>query len=232
MKKATKTAKPSAGKQMSEESRTRVERATVRLVQKGGRGVLVPGEFIITATHCIVWSGTGRMAMGGVDPTEIETPTGAKFRLGTVACEPVSDVAVLGELDYQDCPDDVEAFEEWREQVEPVAISALQIEVGQSCPVFIFTHKREWLAGSVTRYGMPGQLAGSNVALIAEGIQSGTSGSPVVTADGLLLGIVSHTISNPTAGKACGSIPVVHMALPHWVLARIGLNLKDDVQSQ
>jgi hypothetical protein len=68
MKKATKTVKPSAGKQMSEESRTRVERATVRLVERGGRGVLVPGEFIITATHCIVWSGAGGMPMGDVDP--------------------------------------------------------------------------------------------------------------------------------------------------------------------
>lgn len=163
MKKTTKTVKPKTVKQMSEESRTRVERATVRLVDKGGQGVLVPGEFIITATHCIDWSGTGGMVLGDVYPAEIETASGAKFRLGVIACEPVSDMAVLGELDYQQCPDDAEAFEQWREQVEPVPLSTRQLGVGQSCPVFIFTDKREWLAGSVTRYGIPGQLAGSSV---------------------------------------------------------------------
>jgi hypothetical protein len=210
MKKTTRTVGPKAGEQMSEESRTRVERAPVRLVEKGGQGVLVPGEFIITATHCIDWSGTGGMVLGDVYPAEIKTASGAKFQLCVDACEPVSDMAVLGELDNQQCPDDAEAFEQWREQVEPVPLSALQLEVGQSSPVFIFTHKREWLAGSVTRSGMAV-------------VESGTSGSPVVTGDGLLLGIVSHTISHHRAGKACGTIPVANMSLPHWVLARMGL---------
>src|ERR1039458_360260 len=91
MKKETKTAKPKSGEQMSKESRTRVEQATVRLVEKGGRGVLVPGEFILTATHCIDWSGTGGMVLGDVYTAEIETASGAKFRLGAVACDPVSD---------------------------------------------------------------------------------------------------------------------------------------------
>jgi hypothetical protein len=44
--------------------------------------VLVPVEFIITATHCIDWSGTGGMAMGEVYTAEIETASGEKFRLG------------------------------------------------------------------------------------------------------------------------------------------------------
>lgn len=190
---------------MSPESRTRVETATVHLVERGGQGVLVPGEFIITATHCIDWTGTGGMVLGDVYPIEIETASGAKFRLGPVACEPVSDMAVLGELDNQQCPDDAEAFEQWREQVEPVPLSTRQLEVGQSCPIFILTHKRKWIAGRVTRYGIPGQPPGSSVALFAEGIESGTSGSPVVTANGLLLGIVSHTSSHRPgqAAAAC-----------------------------
>jgi len=129
---------------------------------------------------------------------------------------------VLGELDNQQCPGDAEAFEQWREQVEPVPLSIRQFEVGQSCPVFIFTHKRKWIAGRVTRYGMPGQPFGSSVVLFAEGIESGTSGSPVVTANGLLLGIVSHTSSHRT-GEASGSLPIANMSLPHWVLARIGI---------
>jgi hypothetical protein len=208
--------------QMNAEGRIQVERATVRLVERGGRGVLVTGQFIITATHCIDWSGTAGMAMGEVYTADIETASGAKFRLGAVACDPVSDVAVLGELDCQDCPDDPGAFEEWCEQVKPVPLSILQLESGQSCSVFIFTHKGEWLAGRVARLDRPGRLPGSSLALFAEGIESGTSGSPVVTADGMLLGIVSHTISNQRPGKACGTMPVANMSLPHWVLAQIG----------
>jgi Peptidase S7, Flavivirus NS3 serine protease len=104
-----------------------------------------------------------------------------------------------------------------------VALSTRQLRVRQSCPVFIFTHKREWIGGSVKRYGLRRQSPGSSVALFAEGIESGTSGAPVVTADGRLYGIVSHTTTSHSAGEPCGGMPVAHMALPHWVLTRIGL---------
>lgn len=79
---------------ISEANRRRVEMATVRLPEKGGCGVLV-GEFILTATHCIDWSGTGGMALGDVYANAIRTASGAKFRLGVAACEPVSDIAAL-----------------------------------------------------------------------------------------------------------------------------------------
>src|SRR5579862_4192191 len=84
---------------ISAENCRRVEAATVRLPEKGGCGVLVPGGFILTATHCIEWSGTGGMVLGDVYPTSIETASGAKFRVDVAACEPVADIAVLGELD-------------------------------------------------------------------------------------------------------------------------------------
>lgn len=209
-------AKPEIRKQMSNESRVRVERATVSLPDKGGRGVLVPGEFILTATHCIKWSGTGGMVLDDVYPTKIET-AGAKFRVGVAACDPVSDMAVLGELDNQVWLDDAVSFEKWREQVEPVPLSTRQLRVEQSCAVFIFTHKREWIAARVTRHGRWRLTPGSSVCLsVGEGIESGMSGSPVVTTDGRLYGIVSN-------GGSIGTIPVCVMALPHWVLARIGV---------
>ena len=219
MKRATKTATPKTGKQMRAESRMRVERATVRLVKRGGQGVLVPGGFIITATHCVDWSGTGMMALGKIYLARVETASGVRFRAGVYACDPVADIAALGELDNQECPDDADAFEEWRGQVEPVALSDRRFKVGQSCPVFVCTHKREWIAGKVTCFDM---LAGSSVTLYADGIEPGTSGSPVVTDDGLLLGIVSHAdmTCSHHAGDPCGLMPVAHMALPHWVLAR------------
>lgn len=213
------------GKKMSDKSRLRVERATVRLIEMGGCGVLVPGRFILTATHCIDWSGTGGMALGDAHPTKIETATGAKFSVDIAACDPRSDLAVLEELDNQNWFDDANKFEEWREKIEPVPLSTRQLKLEQPCPVFIFTHKREWIAGSVTRYGIPRQPAGSSVVLEADGgIEGGTSGSPVVTSDGALLGIVSnYSCDSKGPGPSPGSMPVPYMALPHWVLARIGV---------
>ena len=77
----------------------------------------------------------------------------------------------------------------------------------------------------MTRYGY--DIPHSGVASLAEGIESGTSGSPVVTADGLMLGIVSNS-NGHSANEACGTMPACGMALPRWVwiasiLARIGL---------
>jgi hypothetical protein len=66
---------------LNEEHRRRVEQATVHLVDRGGRGVLVPGAVILSATHCIAWSGSGEMALGDEYPTGIETPGGVKFRV-------------------------------------------------------------------------------------------------------------------------------------------------------
>lgn len=124
----------------------------MRLVEQGGQGVLVPSAFILSATHCIDWCGTGMMALGEVYPVEIETASGVKFRVGVDACDPVSDMAALGELDNQTCPDDADRFEEWREKIERVALSDRHIKPGESCPAFIYTHKGEWIKGSVTHY--------------------------------------------------------------------------------
>jgi hypothetical protein len=65
--------------------KTRVEKATVRIDSRGGLGVLVPGAFILTATHCIQWSGTGGMALGDVYPESITTADGVPFRVGLAA---------------------------------------------------------------------------------------------------------------------------------------------------
>lgn len=41
-----------------------VANATVRISGLVGQGVLVPGGFILTATHCIQWNGEGGWALG------------------------------------------------------------------------------------------------------------------------------------------------------------------------
>lgn len=74
-------------------------------VRKQMTGVHVPGELILTATHCIDWSGTGGMVLGDEYPTDIETASGVKFRAGVCACDPVSDIAVCsGNLTISGAP--------------------------------------------------------------------------------------------------------------------------------
>ena len=61
---------------LSEAIKKRVEKATVKLISKGGQGILVPGGFIITAAHCVDFDCGGSMALGEYFIEEIETIKG------------------------------------------------------------------------------------------------------------------------------------------------------------
>jgi hypothetical protein len=63
-------------------ARARVMKATVRIDQLGGQGVLVPGSFILTATHCVKWNGEGGMAMGDrlIETSPRKTAPSSAFR--------------------------------------------------------------------------------------------------------------------------------------------------------
>jgi S1-C subfamily serine protease len=80
---------------LSEETRKRVEKATVRLTKKSGQGVIVPDGLILTAAHCIEWCCEGGMVLGDFFLEEIEFG-GQKIVAQVYAVEPVSDIAVLG----------------------------------------------------------------------------------------------------------------------------------------
>jgi trypsin-like peptidase len=202
---------------MTDKWKTRVESATVRLPDLGGLGVLIPGDFIGTACHCVDWVGTGMMALGMEYPANVVTADGTKFRLGVAAADPVSDMAVLTGLDHPDADADCEAFEEWRERVEPISLSQLMLRWQESCPVFVLTHKGKWIGGTVTRYSLPNQPMPSRVVVhTEEQIECGTSGGPVVTEDGQLVGIVSAS-----GGDSTELMPVAHLALPRWVLDKM-----------
>lgn len=70
----------------------------ITITKKGGRGVLVESNLVLTVAHCIDCSCLGGMAMGNLYLEESRAATG-NFRLTPYAVELCCDVAALGEPD-------------------------------------------------------------------------------------------------------------------------------------
>jgi S1-C subfamily serine protease len=202
-----------------EKLKQRVKAATVRLTKQGGQGVLVPGGYILTAAHCIEWSGTGGMALGDHFLEPVETRDGRTFRALVCAAEPVADIAVLCPPDNQERPEDSEAFDLFAAEVESVRLYPNAVQLDEEIPVLVLTHKGGWIKGTVRRYGPPGDLPnGGAWVLAASKFEAGTSGGPVVDQAGRLLGLVSHSTSSATQGTFDCLMPVPCMALPRWLV--------------
>jgi S1-C subfamily serine protease len=201
-------------------AKSRAEKARVRLPEAGGQGVLVTGGFILTATHCIKWSGTGGMTLGDYYIENVTTKNGGRLRARPLAADPLSDMAVLGPLDDQEFKDDFDKFEIWCEATEGVPLVIRLPWPGRSLDVHVLTHKDRWIAAKITnyRYG----VAGSRIAMEAnDQIEGGTSGGPVIDSNGELVGVVS-SFNEAQEGRKCnGAVPVARWALPHWVLMSI-----------
>ena len=201
---------------LNDEIRKRVEKATVRILKKGGQGVVVPGGLILTAAHCIEWSLDGEMAL---DPNlfmEEINCNGRQIMAGVVAVEPILDIAVLGEPDSQTFYQESDDYNDTLELIEPVEIRTKDFERFQGIHAFIFTHKRTWLKVAAQRSG-----ADMAPGLVITGalLEPGTSGGPVIDEEGRLIGVVSSCgTSDPFSH---GKIPRPNMALPVWIVDRI-----------
>jgi S1-C subfamily serine protease len=206
----------------SQHIRDRVAAATVRLTKNGGQGVLVPGGFILTAAHCIEWSGTGAMALGDHFCEPILTAGGRKFLVSVYAAEPLTDIAVLGPCGNQVLPDDAEALEEFAAETPAVPLLTRRPELGKSMPALVRTHTRGWATGTVTRYGVPWLPPGGTVYIQTDTpIKGGASGGPVVDSHGRLIGVVSWTGAGAKDGTYSGAIPLAYFALPRWLADQI-----------
>jgi hypothetical protein len=196
-----------------------IARACVTVVKHDGargRGVVVPGHCILTAAHCVEYTPAGALVLGDSCIVEIETMQGS-LQTQLLAVEPVSDIAVLGALDGQEFWDETQALDEFCATTPPVPVSLEDLPLLQPFPIYIYTHRGQWLQGRA-------QLAGHDVPSLwiemPEQIEAGTAGSPIVTERGTLIGIVSMARSETPQGCA-GSQPRPHVALPVWVLRRI-----------
>jgi len=197
--------------------RNNIKKVTVTFKKLGGRGVLVQGNLIITAAHCIEFSVKGEMALGEYFTETIKTSHGDLI-VSPIALEPLSDIAVLGPIDGQEMPEEAEKFELFCEAVNRVIISSREFDLFEQIPVFIFNHHNTWVKGTVMKCK---NNASTLVLESDEAIEGGTSGSPIVDESGELVGIASHaTIAKPGEGSN-GSIPYVKQALPVWVIREI-----------
>jgi len=218
---------------LSDAQRHMVENACVTLHhgELRGQGVLVGGQFILTAAHNVLYlleqkydtplaSTLVGMALGDHRVVELETSRGL-LHVAPVAIEPVTDIAVLGALDDQMFFDECEAYEAWCEAVAPVPLCYEQFPFMTPVPVAVYTHRGLWLKGTAQQGGPTSYGFEINM---PEGIEGGTSGSPIVTAQGTLAGIVSQAggaePDAPEKGRE-GFAPRVHLTLPGWVVRRI-----------
>jgi len=160
------------------------------------QGVLVGGQLILTAAHNVLYvleqkydaplaSTLVGMALDDHVVVEIETTHGL-LHVKPVAIEPATDIAVLGALDDQVFFKKWEAYETWCEAVAPVPLCYDQFPFMTPIPVAVYTHRGTWLEGTAqqggpTTYGF--------WITMPEGIEGGTSGSPIVTTQGTITGL-------------------------------------------
>jgi S1-C subfamily serine protease len=198
---------------------SRIESAIVRLPGQG-QGVLVPGEYVLTAAHCLGWRGEERIALGE-DPEfyeQIVAADGRTITLSPYAIDSVSDLAVLGAVDGGASPNFLEAFFAFCADTVPVPIALDEFVVRVARNVFLFTHNKGIIPARAT-LGRPD--AYTLVLETDESVDGGTSGGPVVTREGKLLGILSNA-GGPPGGPQCQCrILRIHLAAPVWLIRQM-----------
>ena len=198
---------------MTEEfSRAEVEAATVRLVDTGGLGVLVTGDIIVTAAHCINSKYDGSMIQRYFIHN-IDTVSG-KLKAMPLAVEALSDVAILGAPDNQELSNEAEEFEEFCSAIKPVPICLQEFILEQEFRIHIYTHESKWITGTASLF----KARSPNLWVTPdEQVPGGTSGGPIVNDAGELVAIVSMFGENIDERQHEGPSPRPHLALPVWV---------------
>jgi trypsin len=120
--------------------KNRVEKATVSLTKLNGRGVLVRGNFILTAAHCLEYYGPG-LTLGDHHREPIRSADGKELMVGPLAIEPVHDIAVLGALDDQEFSRECANFEKFCKKTEPIEICKRSFMAFKKYPAFVYAHE-------------------------------------------------------------------------------------------
>jgi S1-C subfamily serine protease len=222
--------KAASAKGLSVALQKRVIAATVKLTDKGGQGVLVPGGYVMTAAHCVPFDTDGSMTLDSMTLTGVQTVGGKKFRMNVLAVEAVMDIALLGPADDQELPSDAEAFEAFAEATAPVLVSSDDFDLGKQVQAFVWTHTKKWVGASVARHGgFPNEPPAGYAWMDAEAsITPGTSGGPIVDLRGCLIGVVSSGSARERDSSEDNRLPRPHLTLPPWLWQRIIVAQKEN----
>ena len=217
-----------AAQELSAEMRTRATKAAEKpkgtvLTVGEGRGFVVEhrGEhLVVTASHCLPWlpSGFGIVYSEQHVYRKMLGPLGSA---PTVACEclfvnPVGDVAVLGVPDTQSFSDEVDAYRALLEYATPFRIT----EAPEKGRGFLLSLEGEWFGCQVEwMKSIDGPLW---VSKLAQSIEGGMSGSPIVSENGNAIGIVATSVMEKGKDAATdefgASNPRLMRDLPLWLL--------------
>lgn len=191
-----------------------ITKATVVILKKGGLGVLVSDNLIMTAAHCIDCNCEGYMALGDYFIEEIKTAQEKVLKVSPLAVEPICDIAVLGSMDNQSFFDEARQFEVFCENTKSVPLCVSEIEPNEIFPVHTFTHKGTWVEGRAKYFSKNSPFLSIEY---EEQIEGGTSGGPIINNYGELVGIVSTPSTVNGSDNFNGYAPRPNLTLPVWV---------------
>lgn len=186
-----------------------------------GQCVMVESGLILTAAHCIDTNTSGGLALGDYKPSTISTTRGRKrpFRAQPLVVETGADVAVLGSLDEQDFSTDADAYQKHFERCKTLRICLVEPEEGATFPVWILTDTGKLVRATAEHtHGHEAKIFISANAPVP----GGSSGGPIVNSRGELVAIASNFSENEIEGAWEGDAPLLALALPMWVGARLG----------
>ena len=202
-------------KPMTKMPKARALKAKAAVITVGeARGFVIGhghDRLVVTAAHCLPRNDEGQLlipAIGGISHLEERTYAKLLARLGRkpsiwaecLFADPVSDIAVLGEPDGQVLWNEARAYGRLMEAVTPIAIT----DAPESGPAWLLSLDGNWFPCTVnTREGGPLWLSDA-----AEPIKGGMSGSPVISADGMAMGIVCTGSSQSITDGPNPSLPV------------------------
>lgn len=152
------------------------------------------GSYLLTAFHCLP-----QLPNNLWDDTTVEVADfdrKAKAFAVVVACDPVSDIAVLSDATLQGTPLPTSCLKKFRalkEVTESASLVLTNPGISGKNRVHIFTHQKKWIAGHFTVFGKSKDpVVFLNIELSGGAqVLGGTSGAPIFNDAGEVLGIVS-----------------------------------------